>query len=186
MPESREASDAGPGTVALFLPIGIGLAIGLNAGRDWAAWGATAAAAFAASHVALKSWHFRQYVAGAGASASVPVYLVMRFFLEVLKVGVPIALVFAVRGAPFRIGKATPWPSQAKAAYVGQCSADMAAQGLSAGPAVDACGCIADAFEAEFGMEEYETMMKAQPRRRGSGVEQRLYFALSSCPVNTR
>lgn len=174
-------SNLGPGMTGAFLPIGIGLAIGLNAGRGWVMWGGASALAFAISHIVFKSWHFRQYTAAAGPNASLLYYFRMRLIVEALKVGVPIALVFAVRGPPFRIGAATPWPYSAKTEYFNGCSADLVSQGRSASAAAKTCSCIANALDAEFGIEGYEAMMKAEPRERGSGVEQRLHHALTSC-----
>lgn len=179
-------ADQSPSTLLFFLPIGVGIAIGLNAGRYWAMWGGAWALAFAASHIVFRSWHFRQYAAAAGASASILPYFAMRLVVEVLKVGVPIAFVFAVRGPPFRIGAATPWPASARVEYVATCSADLVSQGQSAAAATTTCSCIGNALEAEFGMEGYDAMAKAQPRKRGTGVEQRLHHALTSCPIDVK
>jgi hypothetical protein len=75
----------------------------------------------------------------------------------------------------------TPWPKSAKAAYVERCVASMVSQGLPKRYARPYCVCIADGMEKEFGMEEYDHMMKAQPNPEGSSYDKRLYEVFSSC-----
>ena len=75
----------------------------------------------------------------------------------------------------------TPWPKSAKAAYVDRCVSSMSSQGLPKQYASPYCGCIADGMEKEFGMEEYDHMMKAQPNAAGSSYDKRLYRVFQSC-----
>ncbi len=41
--------------------------------------------------------------------------------------------------------------------------------------------CYAAALEREFGMEEYERMMEAQPDQYGNNIERRLYRVTMEC-----
>jgi hypothetical protein len=77
--------------------------------------------------------------------------------------------------------RATPWPESAKSAYVDRCVSSMVSQGLAKRYARPYCTCIADGLEEEFGMEEYNYMMKAQPNPSGSSYDRRLYEVLTSC-----
>ena len=75
----------------------------------------------------------------------------------------------------------TPWQKPAKAAYVDRCVSSMTSQGLPKQYASSYCSCIADGMEKEFGMEEYDHMMKAQPNAAGSSYDKRLYRVFQSC-----
>lgn len=77
-------------------------------------------------------------------------------------------------------GKA-PWPKSTKAAYVDRCVSSMISQGLPKQYASPYCVCIADGMDKEFGMEEYDHMMKAQPNAAGSSYDKRLYRVFQSC-----
>lgn len=81
----------------LFLPIGIGVAIGLHAPHAWWQWTLAVALATSFLHVLTRSWHYRQYVAGMGKNSSNFVYLLMRIPLESLKVGIPALIALAVK-----------------------------------------------------------------------------------------
>lgn len=81
----------------LFFPVGIGIAIGLNAGSAWWRWSLATAVAFTLFHVLFRSWHYRQYVAGMGPNSSNFAYFVMRLTLETLKIGIPALIALTVR-----------------------------------------------------------------------------------------
>ena len=75
----------------------------------------------------------------------------------------------------------TPWPKSAKAAYVDRCVSSMISRGLPKQYASPYCVCIADGMEKEFGVEEYDHIMKAQPNAAGSSYDKRLYRVFQSC-----
>ncbi len=75
----------------------------------------------------------------------------------------------------------TPWLKPAKAAYVNRCASSMMSQGLPKQYAQPYCICIADGMEDEFGMEEYDHMMTAQPNASGSSYDRRLYEVFTAC-----
>ena len=43
------------------------------------------------------------------------------------------------------------------------------------------CTCITNGMEAEFGMKEYEQMMKAEANPNGEVNDRRLYKVLTAC-----
>lgn len=79
------------------------------------------------------------------------------------------------------ISYADSWPNGAKRSYVERCSSSMASQGLPTSKAQSYCGCIANGMEREFGMKEYNQMMKAQVNPNGSSYDKRLYNILKAC-----
>lgn len=89
----------------------------------------------------------------------------------------PIVLLFASLIA----GASDLWPPVAKASYVDRCSESMARQGLPASKARAYCACLADSMEAEFGMKEYDQMMKAEANPGGGEHDRRLYRVLTAC-----
>ena len=80
----------------------------------------------------------------------------------------------------------TPWPKDAKAAYIARCSESMSTQGLPKQKASSYCSCVTDGMEKEFGMEEYKEMMAAQPNPRGSSHDRRLHTVMSACEGDLR
>ena len=78
-------------------------------------------------------------------------------------------------------GAVTPWPEPAKQSYVARCSASMAGQGMPAKTSQDFCSCIASGMSNEFGMEEQNQVMAAQPNSSGSAIDRRLYKIFSNC-----
>jgi hypothetical protein len=73
------------------------------------------------------------------------------------------------------------WPEGAKQAYVDQCAPSMNSRGLSMEKAKGGCRCISDGLEAEFGLRDYNAMLKAQPNPEGSDADQRLYRVVDGC-----
>ena len=73
------------------------------------------------------------------------------------------------------------WPNAAKRSYIDRCASSMESQGLANDYARPYCACITDGMEQEFGMKEYDQMMKAQPNPTGSSYDKRLYEVLTSC-----
>lgn len=73
------------------------------------------------------------------------------------------------------------WPNSAKRSYIDRCASSMKSQGLATKYARPYCSCITDGMEQEFGMKEYNQMMKAQPNPSGSSYDQRLYKVFTSC-----
>lgn len=73
------------------------------------------------------------------------------------------------------------WPVAAQDAYVNRCSESMNSQGLPRENAQLYCRCFIERAEQEFGMREYDAMMKAQPDPKGSEVDRRLYDVLVAC-----
>lgn len=76
---------------------------------------------------------------------------------------------------------ATPWPDGVKQSYIDRCAGSMSSQGLASKAAKSYCSCIASGMSNEFGMEEYNQMMKAEPSPTGSIYDQRLYKVFSAC-----
>lgn len=76
---------------------------------------------------------------------------------------------------------ATPWPEGVKQSYIDRCAGSMSSQGLAPKTAKSYCSCIASGMSNDFGMEEYNQMMKAEPSRTGSAYDQRLYKVFSAC-----
>lgn len=73
------------------------------------------------------------------------------------------------------------WPKGAKLAYVDRCAASMNSQGLPMKNAKGYCACVSNGMEAEFGMKEYDQMMKANPNPGGNDYDRRLYTVLMAC-----
>jgi len=168
-----------PSELWLFLPVGAGIAIGLNAGSAWLRWSAGAAAAFSLAHILFQSWHYRQFMSGGGESNLF--YFGMRFLLESLKVGLPAFITISIRGRSEVLPAKTPWPPAAKAGYVATCTREFEGQAQTLQQAHATCSCVADGLEREFGLEEYSQMVAAQPKQRGNSVERRLYSVLIGC-----
>lgn len=182
MPPESRSTETGNDAVWFTLPIGIGIALGLFGGPHWLRWAGVAVLSFALANILLQSSHFLYWRAYGGSS--IVAYFGMRLLLEAVKVGVPIAIVFSIKGPPFKIGQRTPWEPSAKLAYVASCSDDMVAQGMQRSDASSTCSCLAGSLEAEFGVEEYTEMMAAQPQRHGTGVERRLNQVISGCVIS--
>lgn len=73
------------------------------------------------------------------------------------------------------------WPNAAKRSYIDRCTSSLKSQGLSPNYGHPYCSCITDGMEKEFGMQEYDQMMKAQPNPSGSSYDKRLYKVFTSC-----
>jgi hypothetical protein len=69
----------------------------------------------------------------------------------------------------------------AKLAYIERCSESMSSQGLPMKNAKAYCTCIANGMEAEFGLKEYDQMMKAVANPNGSEYDRRLFKVLKAC-----
>jgi hypothetical protein len=87
----------------------------------------------------------------------------------------------AILAISLSVVAATPWPEGPKEAYIDRCADSMSSQGLAPKTAKSYCSCIASGMSDEFGMEEYDQMMKAQPSRTGSAYDRRLYKVYSAC-----
>ena len=92
-----------------------------------------------------------------------------------------IVVTFTLLILPSIVTARTLWPEGVKLAYVERCAESMASQGLPLKTAKSYCSCIADGMSNEFGMEEYNQMMKAEPRPNGSAYDRRLYKVFSAC-----
>jgi len=73
------------------------------------------------------------------------------------------------------------WPESAKRLYIDRCAQSMQSQGLPSSKARPYCTCIANGMELEFGMREYDAMMRAQPNPNGTSADRRLYEVVSLC-----
>ena len=73
------------------------------------------------------------------------------------------------------------WSKSAKHAYVKRCAESMSLQGLSMKNAMLFCNCTTNGMEAQFGMKEYNHLMKANPNPYGTEYDRRLYNILLSC-----
>lgn len=73
------------------------------------------------------------------------------------------------------------WPKSAKLAYIDRCTESINLQGLSMKNAEAYCTCTTNEMEAEFGMKEYDQMMKAEANPNGSIYDKRLYDVLMTC-----
>ena len=73
------------------------------------------------------------------------------------------------------------WPAEAKLTYIDRCSESMSSQGLPQKNAKAYCTCITNGMEAEFGMEEYDQMMRAEANPNGGEYDRRLYNVLTAC-----
>ena len=78
-------------------------------------------------------------------------------------------------------GAAEPWPEGAKWAYIERCADSLATQGLQREKAGLYCACITRGMEKEFGIAEYNEMIKAQPNPKGSENDLRLYRVFKGC-----
>ncbi|MCP9469500.1 MAG: hypothetical protein NNA31_05805 [Nitrospira sp.] len=82
---------------------------------------------------------------------------------------------FILLGAPSLVTARTLWPEGAKLSYIERCAGSMSSQGLPPKTAKSYCSCIANGMSNEFGMEEYNQMMKAEPKPNGTAHDRRLY-----------
>ena len=73
------------------------------------------------------------------------------------------------------------WPQSVKSSYIDRCASSMSSQGLDGTTARAYCTCIATGMEKEFGMKEYNEMMRAQPDPNGSRYDRRVYRVFQSC-----
>lgn len=92
-----------------------------------------------------------------------------------------IVVVFMLLIAPGLVAARTIWPEGVKLSYVERCAESMSSQGLPPKTAKSYCSCIADGMSNEFGMEDYNQMMKAEPKSNGSVHDRRLYKVFSAC-----
>ena len=76
---------------------------------------------------------------------------------------------------------ADSWPTGAKLAYIDRCAESMSSQGLPMKQAKAYCTCATNGMEAEFGMKEYDQMMKAEANLNGGEYDRRLYKVLTAC-----
>ena len=76
---------------------------------------------------------------------------------------------------------ADTWPRGAKLAYIDRCAESMNSQGLPMKNAKAYCTCTTNGMEAEFGMKEYDQMMKAEANPNGGEYDRRLYNVLMAC-----
>ena len=79
------------------------------------------------------------------------------------------------------ISYADSWPENTKYAYIDRCSKSLSSQGLSVKNAKKFCTCTTNGMEDEFGMKEYNQMMKAQPNPNGSQYDRRLFKVYMAC-----
>lgn len=94
-----------------------------------------------------------------------------------LKIAVIVVLVFMSAS----IKAADSWPTGAKLAYIDRCAESMSSQGLPMKEAKAYCTCATNGMEAEFGMKEYDQMMKAEANLNGGEYDRRLYKVLTAC-----
>ncbi|MFK4752332.1 hypothetical protein [Oceanobacter antarcticus] len=73
------------------------------------------------------------------------------------------------------------WPRGAKLAYIDRCAESMSSQGLPMKNAKAYCTCTTNGMEAEFGMKEYDQMMRAEANPNGGEYDRHLYNVLMAC-----
>ena len=78
-------------------------------------------------------------------------------------------------------GATDSWPPGAKLAYIDRCAESMSSQGLLMKNAKAYCTCTTNGMEAEFGMKEYDQMMRAQANPNGGEYDRRLYKVIMAC-----
>ncbi len=79
------------------------------------------------------------------------------------------------------VSAADSWPRGAKLAYIDRCAESMSSQGLPMKNAKAYCTCTTNGMEAEFGMKEYDQMMRAEANPNGGEYDRRLYNVLMAC-----
>lgn len=79
------------------------------------------------------------------------------------------------------VGATDSWPRSAKLAYIDRCAESMSSQGLPMKNAKAYCTCTTNGMEAEFGMKEYDQMMRAEANPNGGEYDRRLYNVLMAC-----
>ena len=99
----------------------------------------------------------------------------MKFMLNI---STSIVLVFI---STISAGATDSWPRGAKLAYIDRCAESMSSQGLPMKNAKAYCTCTTNGMEAEFGMKEYNQMMKAEANPKGGEYDRRLYNVLMAC-----
>ena len=92
---------------------------------------------------------------------------------------ISVALVFTFMSVS--VGATDSWPAEAKFAYIDRCAESMSSQGLPMKNAKAYCTCAANGMEAEFGMKEYDQMMRAEANPNGGEYDRRLYNVLMAC-----
>ena len=97
--ESNPERLSGGEAVGHFLPIGIGVAIGVFAVPGWGFFVIAAALALSAGHVALRSTHYRAYQAQLENRGSNVVYFLQAAAWDTVKIGVVAFLSTLVRNA---------------------------------------------------------------------------------------
>jgi hypothetical protein len=68
--------------------------------------------------------------------------------------------------------------------YVEICAQSFLSQGIPIEKAKSFCSCVADGMSEEFGMEEYDKLMNAQPNPSGSWNDKRLFAILYTCGLD--
>jgi hypothetical protein len=95
--------------------------------------------------------------------------------LSIISAGVVLVCLSASAGAT------DSWPTGAKLAYIDRCAESMSSQGLRMKNAKAYCTCTTNGMEAEFGMKEYDQMMRAEANPNGGEYDRRLYKVLMAC-----
>ena len=98
----------------------------------------------------------------------------MKFMLNITA-GVVLFLVSVSAGAT------DSWPRGAKFAYIDRCAESMSSQGLPVKNSKVYCTCTTNGMEVEFGMKEYDQMMRAEANPNGGEYDRRLYNVLMAC-----
>ena len=81
----------------------------------------------------------------------------------------------------FNSNAADTWPKGAKLSYIDRCAESMNSRGLPMKNAKAYCTCTTNGMEAEFGMKEYDQMMKAEANPNGGEYDRRLYNVYMAC-----
>ncbi len=93
-----------------------------------------------------------------------------------------LVLTIAFLGWPHFGDAATPWPDGPRRLYVEICAQSFLSQGISIEKAKSSCSCVADGMSEEFGMEDYDKLMNANPN--GSWNDKRLFAILHTCGLD--
>ncbi len=96
---------------------------------------------------------------------------------NIFKIVTGIALVLILVNA----NAADTWPRLAKLAYIDRCAESLNSQGFPMKNAKAYCTCTTNGMEVEFGMKEYNQMMKAEANPNGGEYDRRLYNVLMAC-----
>lgn len=93
------------------------------------------------------------------------------------KISAAIVLIFVFVSA----GATDSWPTGAKLAYIDRCAESMSSQGLPMKNAKAYCTCTTNGMEAEFGIKEYDQMIRAEANPNGREYDRPLYNVLMAC-----